>query len=221
MSDAHAERDEQLAQLLAEALDQYRSDGALEVTTWKGRHPELADELPALLDTLRDLHTAVEDWKAIAVDATGPFAPVPTVVLPKQIGRYRILGVVGEGGMGTVYRAEDPQLSRVVALKVPRIEGPQHYREVAGKRFLREARAAAGVRHAHVCSIHDVGEHEGVPFVVMDYVAGRSLADRLAETPRFADVNSAVALARQVAEALAAVHAQGLVHRDLKPANIL
>src|SRR5262249_29241004 len=125
------------------------------------------------------------------------------------------------GGMGTVYRAEDPQLSRVVALKVPRIEGPQHFREVAGKRFLREARAAAGVRHPHVCSIHDVGEHESVPFVVMDYVAGRSLADRLAETPRFEDVGAAVALVRQVAEALAAVHAQGLVHRDLKPANIL
>jgi tetratricopeptide (TPR) repeat protein/predicted Ser/Thr protein kinase len=139
--------------------------------------------------------------------------------LPERIGRYRILRRLGRGGMGTVYQAEDPDLQRTVALKVPRLDRMEDDK-FAWQRFVREARAAAKIRHPHVCPIYDVGEHDGVPFVVMAYVEGRSLADRLADGERLAD-DEAVQLISQVAEALAVVHEQGIIHRDLKPANIL
>src|SRR5437016_163278 len=84
---------------------------------------------------------------------------------PERIGRYRILIELGRGGMGTVYKAHDPQLDRVVALKVPRFDLRQDDAPALLQRFLREARAAATVRHAHVCPIYDVGEHDGLPFV--------------------------------------------------------
>jgi WD40 repeat protein len=140
---------------------------------------------------------------------------------PEQIGRYRILERVGAGGMGTVYKAFDPQLRRVVALKVPRLAADEADRPDLVRRFLREARAAAPIRHPHVCPIHDVGEQEGRPYVVMAYVEGQSLAEWLRGGRRYDDAAAAVRLAREVAAALGAVHAHGLVHRDLKPANIL
>ena len=85
---------------------------------------------------------------------------------PAVIGRYEILEQLGQGGMGSVYKARDPQLDRFVALKVPYFEGPPDKQAVARLRFLREARAAARIRHPHVCPIHDVGEQDGVPYVV-------------------------------------------------------
>jgi type VI secretion system protein ImpC len=145
----------------------------------------------------------------------------PPESVPEKIGRYRILGRIGAGGMGTVYKAEDPQLHRVVALKVPHFESPLHDRAVAVQRFLREARAAASIRHPHVCPIYDVGEQDGRPYVVMAYVEGRSLAEELHGGRRFDDPRRAAALVRQVAEGLTAVHAHDIVHRDLKPGNIL
>jgi hypothetical protein len=122
--------------------------------------------------------------------------------------------------MGRVYRAHDPELDRVVAVKVPRCDGAPVVRAQVS-RFLREARAAARVRHAHVCPIHDVGVYQGQPYVVMAFVEGQSLAQRLKEHGRYEDCRQAVRLVRQVAEALEAVHAHGIVHRDLKPGNIL
>src|SRR5262249_4578008 len=107
-----------------------------------------------------------------------PAAPVEP--LPEQIGRYRILDRLGGGGMGTVYKAHDPQLDRAVALKLPRFDGPAHDRLTRVQRFQREARAAAQVFHPHVCPIFDVGEYNGQPYVVMAYVEGQSLAERLA-----------------------------------------
>src|SRR5262245_7588812 len=101
---------------------------------------------------------------------------------PAAIGRYEILGRLGSGGMGTVYKARDPHLGRTVALKVPRVDPPGEGRLL--ERFRREARAAAGVWHPHVCPIFDVGEQDGRPFVVMAYVAGESLAERLAREGR-------------------------------------
>jgi serine/threonine protein kinase len=138
----------------------------------------------------------------------------------ESIGRYVILQPLGGGGMGVVYKAHDPNLQRTVAIKVPRFDEPHHASPVARLRFLREARAAAAIRHPHVCPIHDVGEHDGVPYVVMAFVEGQSLAERLASRRPF-DCRSAVRLAREIAEALAAVHAHGIIHRDLKPGNIL
>jgi serine/threonine protein kinase len=137
-----------------------------------------------------------------------------------EIGRYEILHVLGSGGMGVVYKGHDPQLQRHVAIKVPRFDGAKQGTQVARKRFLREARAAAAIRHPHVCPIHDVGEKEGVPYVVMAFVEGHSLAEQLSRQP-FEDWRQAVPLARAIAEALAAVHDHFIIHRDLKPGNIL
>jgi hypothetical protein len=139
---------------------------------------------------------------------------------PSRIGRYHILDTIGAGGMGRVYRAHDPELQRVVAVKVPRFDAaPTAQAQLS--RFLREARAAARVRHAHVCPIHDVGEHQGRPYVVMAFVEGQSLAQQLRQQGRYEDGRQAVMLVRHVAEALEAVHAHDIVHRDLKPGNIL
>jgi predicted Ser/Thr protein kinase len=146
---------------------------------------------------------------------TQPFEP-----LPPQIGRYRLLARLGAGGMGTVYKAEDPQLGRVVALKVPRFDGPPQDVARRVQRFQREARAAAQVWHPHVCPLYDVGEHEGQPYVVMAYIEGQSLAERLAGGG-YEDVAEAVGVARQLLDALQAVHARGIVHRDLKPGNVM
>jgi tRNA A-37 threonylcarbamoyl transferase component Bud32 len=141
--------------------------------------------------------------------------------LPEKIGRYVILERLGAGGMGTVYKARDPQLDRVVALKLPRFDVPQRDRVVRMQRFQREARAAAQIWHPHVCPIYDVGEHDGRPYVVMAYVDGQSLAERLAVHGRYENITEAVGVIRQILDALEAVHAHGIVHRDLKPGNIL
>jgi TOMM system kinase/cyclase fusion protein len=137
--------------------------------------------------------------------------------LPERLGRYQVVGRLGAGGMGVVCQAYDPQLRRDVAIKLPSFRGGA----AAHQRFLREARAAAAVRHPHVCPIYDVGEDAGRPYVVMALVEGESLADRLRRQGRFEDPARAVALVGQVAAALAAVHAADIVHRDLKPGNIL
>jgi len=140
---------------------------------------------------------------------------------PVLIGRYRVLGLLGEGGMGTVHKALDPHLDRVVALKVPRFDGPAD--QVAGRlqRFQREARAAARVFHPHVCPIFDVSEFEGRPFVVMPFIEGESLAARLDRRGRCDDPVEAIRLIDQVLDALGAVHDHGVIHRDLKPGNVL
>ena len=140
--------------------------------------------------------------------------------LPVQIGRYRVLGRLGAGGMGIVYKAHDGQLDRAVALKLPHFDGPTLAQELRKKRFQREACAAAQVWHPNVCPIFDVGEHEGCPYVVMGYIEGQSLEERLASS-RFEDVSEAIALVRQVLDGLRAVHNCGIIHRDLKPGNIL
>jgi serine/threonine-protein kinase len=123
--------------------------------------------------------------------------------------------------MGTVYKAHDPHLNRTVALKMPRIDTLPHDRAKRLERFQREARSAAQVWHPHVCPIYDVGLHEGQPYVVMAYVKGQSLAERLAQHGRFDDIGEALTLIRQLLDALGAVHEHGIVHRDLKPSNVM
>lgn len=157
-----------------------------------------------------------------------PSSPEPTASLdraaepvPEKIGRYDILGRIGAGGMGTVYKAHDPHLNRTVALKVPHIDTLHPDRAKRLERFQREARSAAQVWHPHVCPIYDVGVHDGQPYIVMAHVEGWSLAERLAKHGRFDDVGEAVILIRQLLDALEAVHRHGIVHRDLKPSNVL
>lgn len=134
-----------------------------------------------------------------------------------RLGPYRIIKVLGAGGMGVVYLAEDEHLRRKVALKVmkPAIAmNPEHQ-----KRFLREAYASAAVRHQHLIDIYQVGEDNGVPFLAMPFLEGESLDGRLNREPR-TPMPDLLRIGRQIAEGLAAAHAKGLVHRDIKPGNI-
>jgi serine/threonine protein kinase len=150
---------------------------------------------------------------------TAAFSPGSPV--ENQIGRYRILEHLGAGGMGTVYKALDPQLGRVVALKLPHFHGtgPEVAKRI--QRFQREAQAAAKIWHPNVCPIYDVGDHQGRPFVVMAWVDGQSLAARLSEGGRSEDIGHALSLIRDILDGLDAIHAHGILHRDLKPANVL
>jgi serine/threonine protein kinase len=146
--------------------------------------------------------------------------PVPEPIpepIPERIGGYEVLGLAGSGAMGRVYLAHDAQLGRRVAVKVM---NPAKARDaVARRRFIRESRAAAAVEHPHVMTIHQVGEDRGLPFIVMQYLQGRTLAavQHAGERLSLGDV---LRIGREIAEGLAAAHACGLVHRDIKPANI-
>jgi serine/threonine protein kinase len=135
-----------------------------------------------------------------------------------RLGPYEIKGALGRGGMGIVLRAHDPALDRPVAIKV--LAPGLHAGALARRRFAREARAAAAVVHEHVVAIHAVDEWEGLPYLVMQYVAGKSLQERI-DSGGPLGTEEILRIGMQAASGLAAAHAQGLVHRDVKPANIL
>ncbi|MGD9710503.1 MAG: WD40 repeat domain-containing serine/threonine protein kinase [Thermomicrobiales bacterium] len=139
---------------------------------------------------------------------------------PDELGRlgdYRILKLLGRGGMGAVFEAEDTRLKRRVALKVMR---PGLSADVApAERFLREARSAAAIKHRNVVTIYAVGESNDIPYLAMELLEGETLEDRLSRSSKL-PVADAVSIARQVAEGLSAAHRQGLLHRDIKPGNI-
>ncbi|MEZ5353395.1 MAG: protein kinase [Bryobacteraceae bacterium] len=134
----------------------------------------------------------------------------------RAINHYRIRRRLGEGGMGVVWQADDERLGRPVALKM--IRDHQAASPKFRERFWREARAAAKVNHPNVCQIYEVGEHEGDPFLVMEFLQGEPLDQRLKTGP--VPVIDAVRVASQMLSALAALHREGLVHRDLKPSNL-
>src|SRR6202011_4426887 len=132
-----------------------------------------------------------------------------------KLGPYEILAPIGKGGMGEVYQARDTRLDRDVAVKVL----PQSFAtEAARERFQREARAASALNHPNICTVHDVGEGAGHPFLVMELLAGKTLREHIGGKPL--DIATALALSVEVADALDAAHAKGIVHRDIKPANI-
>ena len=151
---------------------------------------------------------------------TGPFLAVPALEMlaekarlasGERVSHYEIQEKLGEGGMGVVYQARDARLGRRVALKFVKAQ--------FSERWEREARAIAALNHPHIATLYDVGQHEGAPYLVMEYVAGRTL-DKL--IPRHGmRLNEALKIAIQVAGALTCAHSAGIVHRDLKPSNLM
>ncbi len=139
---------------------------------------------------------------------------------PDELGRlggYRILSVLGEGGMGVVYKAEDPRLKRLVALKVMKPDKSSN--DVAHQRFIQEGEAAALLQHDHIVTIYEVDRDRGIPFLAMQFLEGESLDDRLKRVGKL-PVSEIIRIAREAAEGLSAAHEKGLIHRDIKPANI-
>jgi serine/threonine protein kinase len=138
-------------------------------------------------------------------------------MIGKVLGHYRILEKLGEGGMGVVYKAQDLHLDRFVALK---ILPPEQLADAERKqRFTQEAKAASALNHPHIITIHDISSDRGVDFIAMEYLQGKTL-DQLIP-PKGMRVNEALKIAAQVADALAAAHAIGIIHRDIKPSNIM
>lgn len=164
----------------------------------EGAAPELRREVESLL----------------AGESTMSFEPLTR---GKRFGPYEVLGLIGAGGMGEVWKARDTRLGRLVAIKVIREEVAR--RPDFRIRFQREARATAALNHPHICTLYDIGEQEGASYLVMEYLEGQTLASRLREGPL--PLAQLLRRATEVSQALAAAHERGIIHRDLKPANLM
>ena len=141
----------------------------------------------------------------------------PAMIARECFGRYEIRGLLGRGGMGTVYRAYDTHLEREVALKIPHFD--PSLEPVVIERLIREAKAAASIEHPNICTIFDAGQVGETPFIAMRLIEGRSLAARMQDSPM--DPHEAVQIVRKLAVALETAHSHGIVHRDIKPSNVM
>src|SRR5436190_16885923 len=197
-------------------------DCAADRDSWADAPRYLGQSGPTREQPLRDLMDRLKnDPDAEPATAALPLDFLDPADRPGMLGRlgpYDILEEIGRGGMGVVLKALDPALHRVVAIKVlaPQLAASG----TARKRFTREARAAAAIAHEHVVTIHAVEEFKGLPYLVMQYVAGPSVHERLSDGGPL-PVAEVLRIGTQTAAGLAAAHAQGLIHRDVKPANIL
>ncbi len=168
------------------------------------------DEMLRVLDALQSGGLCPGDWTPTqaTLDAGGTLGP------NSEVGHFRLEAILGSGAFGTVFRARDLTLDRIVALKVLQSDSPR-----AAELLLAEARVAAALLHPNVCVLHAVDQSLGFPMIVMEYIEGETLA-KVIENRRLS-VQDASAIARQIAQGMAAAHAKDIVHGDLKPANIM
>ncbi|HEV3080981.1 MAG TPA: serine/threonine-protein kinase, partial [Gemmataceae bacterium] len=204
-----------------ERLDQAEEcEDLLRATGRRIGDPTVAPANPSLIQVLKRLREEkCPDGTALAEPADLYFLrPAERPGLLGTLGPYEVQEVIGQGGMGVVLKAYEPALHRLVAIKV--MAAAVAGSATARRRFTREAQAAAAVCHDHVVAVHGVHEIDGLPYLVMQYVAGESLQGRLDRAGPL-EAAEAVRIALQTAHGLAAAHAQGLIHRDIKPANLL
>src|SRR5579872_7093683 len=135
----------------------------------------------------------------------------------KRLGPYEILAPIGAGGMGEVYKARDARLERIVAVKV--LPDAAAAMPEVRQRFEREARAVSSLNHPNICSLFDIGRQDGVDYLVMEFLEGETLAERIKKGPL--PIETALRHAVEIASALEAAHRQGVIHRDLKPSNVV
>jgi serine/threonine protein kinase len=219
------ERDEQLAVLLDQLLNQLAAGKPAEIESICRAHPDLADELRQLWGAMLvadcagsnfgvDLPTLPHSSDANSSNPSGEFSPR---VFPQQFGDYELLSELGRGGMGVVYKARQLTLDRTVALKM--LRGGAWASQADLARFAAEAQAAARLDHPGIVPVYEVGEQSGQAYFTMKYVSGTTLARRLADGPIGA--HDAARLLAPVCHAIQYAHDRGVLHRDLKPSNIL
>ncbi|HEV3303732.1 MAG TPA: serine/threonine-protein kinase [Planctomycetaceae bacterium] len=220
---------------LREYLEQLDRGEPVDREDFLQRHAEIAGALRSLIDAeaeLRKLTGGAGPRESAGVSTRSFAAPGQETIPPKlqpapgttgsglsgRFGRCEIIRTLGRGAMGAVYLAKDTQLKRNVAIKTPHFENDPSGELL--KRFYREAEAAATLRHANICPVHDVGQIEGKHFISMAYIEGRPLSVLIKSGKALNERNIVTAI-RKLAQALQEAHDHGIVHRDLKPANIM
>ncbi len=218
MSEAppEADRETRLADLL-QSLSDMPSDERPPLERLAEEHPDLADDLRELWGTMMVVEAVAHQSQTVSMDDQPPRVAVSDVLPPERLGDYELLEMLGRGGMGVVYRAQQRSLQREVALKLI-LQGAVA-REDELKRFQSEAESAAGLEHPNIVPIFEVGETQGWHYIGMKLIRGENLSQRLARGPL--PEREGAALIIKVARAIEFAHSQGVIHRDLKPANIL
>jgi serine/threonine protein kinase/regulation of enolase protein 1 (concanavalin A-like superfamily) len=227
-------KDPRIESALREYLERVDRGETIDREEFISRHAEIATELRSFIAAEEHVRKLAEAESACdrADNPTQSFALHREETIAPQagakrsaenglkqvFGRYRIVKLLGNGAMGTVYLAEDTQLHRQVALKTPQFNQAPTPQML--ERFYREARAAATLRHPHICPVHDVGQIDGTHYISMAYIEGHPLLD-FTRTGKPQPVRQALIVVRKLAQALQEAHDHGIVHRDLKPANIM